>query len=202
VEGTLSTAFPVLVSAEEPTPRRSPMLAQADHLKWHEVWARDRLVSLTGVKFLNETLDTHLKPTDQILDVSRKPHSAWYTEGRKRLEEVEKDMSEKAIIELEKARGILKPRGEEEWEVELHYVARTDQERDQGMGKVSLVLVPAYQLHYRWRGYEYHLCVRDGDDPSSSVTLEGSRPFSYAKISLAGLAGLGVGLASYWIITH
>ncbi|ELR15840.1 uncharacterized protein ACA1_187260 [Acanthamoeba castellanii str. Neff] len=215
--GTLSTAFPVLICAEEPTPKRKPVLASIDDLKWHEVSAEGRLVSLTArsESSLKEVLDAHLRPTDRVMDLTLQPQAAWQREGRKRLEEVERELSERAIIESERARGVLRPNNDadgEAWEVDLDYVARTDQEREQGMGRVSLVLVPVYELHYRWHGFEYHLCVRDGDhavgspQPDSGERplplIEGARPYSYAKISLAGLAGLGVGLASYWMITH
>jgi hypothetical protein len=169
-----------------------------------QVGAKERLVSLTESEAgFKEALDTYLRPTDSVADLTLQPNAAWQKEGRKRLEEVEQELSERAIIEGELARGILKPKGPERWEVDLDYVTRTDQEREQGMGKVSLVLLPVYELHYRWRGFEYHLCVRDGDDPAAGPPLlEGTRPYSYAKISLAGLAGLGVGYASYWLITH
>jgi hypothetical protein len=231
----------VLICAEEPTPKRKPVLASIDDLKWHEVccvflvtcvcgggcWpltgtglqvsAEGQLVSLTArsESSLKEVLDAHLRPTDRVMDLTLQPQAAWQREGRKRLEEVERELSERAIIESERARGVLRPNNDadgEAWEVDLDYVARTDQEREQGMGRVSLVLVPVYELHYRWHGFEYHLCVRDGDHAAGSPQpdsddrplplIEGTRPYSYAKISLAGLAGLGVGLASYWMITH
>ncbi len=217
MEGTLSMEFPVVSYANLVKPKYVPMDSAISSLKWHRAYNLQALEPLkrnaAASSSMSQLLDKLLHPADQIKDLSLSANECWQNDGRKTLEQVEREMCEKLIMETERKRGILREEEDEvvvkkqkgaknknKFEVDLHYSTRVDMEQDEGKGYPSLVLIPSYQLHYKWRGYDYHLCVVDGELDGGEIQLQASRPYDYAKMSLAGLSAMGVAAASCLMI--